>query len=390
MLDWERGVQQLEDNYEKGRKKNLLILQKKKESINKFKEKCSQMDQQDASLMKLLSGMIKDYDSRNEIALQEDKFFYEDISEHEIKYYQIILNWLQPIMKEVNEMLSQLNDFFETSSQHVNDIIRINKRVGKCKTSQNASSDPESCREDDKSVSDIDPRISQQRSCKTVGKPERDIERAHSPYSIALSPKLVSKLTGRPPLPVQRNNPKQSQHMFSTRDAAFHDTIINRNDTKCFNTSEVQGKFTSPGFFKFSEQKETENVKQIIFSCKSKQSDENSIKQKEHDIFDSLTESQSSTCHSMLRPNLPYPVFVSDFSQEKLSHSSDSEEKKLKSITSEKSVSTKSSSIAPVFICSRPKTPPLKTIADQTAKAALIRTMITERLNSCSPVNFSS
>lgn len=33
-----------------------------------------------------------------------------------------------------------------------------------------------------------------------------------------------------------------------------------------------------------------------------------------------------------------------------------------------------------------PQSPPLKTIADQTAKAALIRTLITERLNSCSPV----
>ena len=32
--------------------------------------------------------------------------------------------------------------------------------------------------------------------------------------------------------------------------------------------------------------------------------------------------------------------------------------------------------------------PPIKTIGDQTAKAALIRTLITQRLNSCSPVPY--
>lgn len=38
----------------------------------------------------------------------------------------------------------------------------------------------------------------------------------------------------------------------------------------------------------------------------------------------------------------------------------------------------------------RPLSPSVKNIGDQTAKAALIRTLITERLNSCSPVSWQT
>ena len=382
MFGWEIKIQQLEDNFEKSRKKNQLVLQKKKESIKKFKEKCNKTDQQDPSLLKLLSGMIKDYDSRNEIALQEEKMFYEGITEHEHEFYQITLSWLQPMMREVKEMLKQLDNFFETSQHHVNDIMKLKKHISKCKPSPSASSDHETSKKDDKSVIDNDRGISQQQNDKKLIK--HDEERAHSPYSVALSPKLVSKLAGRPPLPVQKHSPKHPHTTVSAKDSVFHETIINRNAIKCFDISEVQGEFTSPGFLKFPAQSETENQKQIVFNCKSKQLDSKNVK--EHDIFDSLKESQDKSCHSKLGTNLPHPVLVSDFRNTKVMHSSDKEEKNLKSINSESSVSPTS---APVFTHIRPKTPPLKTIADQTAKAALIRTMITERLNSCSPVNFS-
>ena len=384
-MGWKIKVEQLEDNFQKSRNKNQLVLQKKQESIKKFKEKCSEKDQKDPSLLKLLSGMIKDLDSRNDLALQEEKMFYESIAEHEHEYYQITLSWLQPLMKEVQEMLKQLDNFYETSQQHVNDIIKLKKDVGKCKPSPSEGSDHESCKKDDKSVIDNDPSISQQQTCKNVVK--HDEERAHSPYSIALSPKLVSKLTGRPPLPVQKHGPKHMHPTVVAKDPVHYETIINRNAIKCFDISEVQGELTSPRFHKFPEQ--TENEKQIVFNCKSKQLDGKNLKGKEHDILDSLKESQDNSCHLKLRTNLPYPVLVSDFRNTKVIHSSDKDEKNLKSINSEPSVTTKSQTFAPVLAYSRPKTPPLKTIADQTAKAALIRTMITERLNSCSPVNFS-
>ena len=384
MFGWKIKVQQLEDNFKKNRKKNQLVLQKKQESIKKFKEKCSEKDQKDPSLLKLLSGMIKDFDSRNDLALQEEKMFYESIAEHEHEYYQITLSWLQPLMKEVQEMLKQLDNFYETSQQHANDIIKLKKDFGKCKPSPSEGSDHESCKKDDKSVIDNDPSISQQQNCKNVVK--HDEERAHSPYSIALSPKLVSKLTGRPPLPVQKHNPKHINPTVA-KDPVHCETIVNRNVIKCFDISEVQGELTSPRFYKFPEQ--TENEKQIVFNCKSKQLDGNNLKGKEHDIFDSLKESQDNSCHLKVRTNLPHPVLVSDFRNTKVIHSSNKEEKNLKSINSEPSFRTKSPTITPVLTYSRPKTPPLKSIADQTAKAALIRTMITERLNSCSPVNFS-
>ena len=388
LFGWETKIQQLEDSFEKSRNKNQLVLQKKKDSIKKFKEKCNGADQQDPSLLKLLSGMIKDCDSRNDLALQEEKMFYESISEHEHEYYQITLSWLQPMMKEVKEMLKQLDNFFETSQHHVNDIMKLKKHVSKCKPSPSASSDHENCKKDDKSVIDNDLSISQQLNCKNLVK--HDEERAHSPYSIALSPKSVSKLTQRPPLPVQKHSPKHphTTNAVNTKDSVIHETIINRNAIKCFDISEGQGEFTSPGFLKFPTQSGTENEKQIVFNCKSKQLDSKNLKRREHNIFDSLKESQDKSCHSKLETNLPHPVLVSDFRNTKVMHSSDKEEKNLKSINSESSVSTSPTS-APVFTHIRPKTPPLKTIADQTAKAALIRTMITERLNSCSPVNFS-
>merc|ERR1712147_601513 len=82
-LGWKIKVEQLEDNFQKSRNKNQLVLQKKQDSIKKFKEKCSEKDQKDPSLLKLLSGMIKDLDSRNDLALKEEKMFYESIAEHE-------------------------------------------------------------------------------------------------------------------------------------------------------------------------------------------------------------------------------------------------------------------------------------------------------------------
>ena len=60
-------------------------------------------------------------------------------------------------------------------------------------------------------------------------------------------------------------------------------------------------------------------------------------------------------------PALPYPVIAST------------------------TLSTPSRTASPHPVMSVPS-PPIKTIGDQTAKAALIRTLITERLNSCSPV----
>ena len=62
------------------------------------------------------------------------------------------------------------------------------------------------------------------------------------------------------------------------KDLFTNDPIISRNETKCFNINEVQGKFAAPGFLKFPELKESEMARQIVFSCENKE--ENNIRTK--------------------------------------------------------------------------------------------------------------
>ena len=400
---WETDLKHIDNNYEKNRKRTQQVLNKKKESINKFKQKLHDTrDESDLELNKLLSSMMRDFDNRNEAALQEDKIFCEDISNHEQRYYLLVFDWLQPLMTELCALLTQLqetNDF----SKHVNDIRKLDKHAIKSKISSSGS-DPEMCGKVHQSVKDDNLNISTKTTkCNTpVLNEGEEFERSQSPYSVALSPKLISKITKRPPLPCQR--PKNQQSIVSTpsksdeKDLFTNDPIISRNETKCFNINEVQGKFAAPGFLKFPELKESEMARQIVFSCENKE--ENNIRTKVQN-FDASQRGKSNV--SETRTSLPYPVIVPPHRQAAIKpYYSEISEAHIRSMTPQ-CVSTKTSSIpnkklgetshqsaSNISRDSRPMTPPLKSIADQTAKAALIRTLITERLNSCSPVNFNA
>ena len=150
---------------------------------------------------------------------------------------------------------------------------------------------------------------------------EEENERCQSPYSISLSPNLVSKLTKRPPLPCPKN--KQLSSKTCESDSLQNKQIIRRNDTKIL--SENQGKLESPEFFKYPEQKECKLSLQNVF-CNAEAREENIKTESVNSKIDHEMPKNAAANSHFLSPNssLPYPVFVSDNVQVKMTpHSSE-------------------------------------------------------------------
>ena len=91
--------------------------------------------------------------------------------------------------------------------------------------------------------------------------------------------------------------------------------------------------------------------------------------------------------------NLPFPVLVSELSNQ-TKNQVRTKRSEIKEGNSDSINSKPSRPFSPdgnqektvTINQARPLSPSIKNIADQTAKAAFIRTLITERLNSCSPL----
>lgn len=83
--------------------------------------------------------------------------------------------------------------------------------------------------------------------------------------------------------------------------------------------------------------------------------------------------------------SLPFPVLVSEFS-DKSKISEQTKRSEIKAGNCDPNNVKTNRPFNPDRNQARPLSPSIKSIADQTAKAAFIRTLITERLNSCSPL----
>ena len=107
-----------------------------------------------------------------------------------------------------------------------------------------------------------------------------------------------------------------------------------------------------------------------------------------------LTKTPESLC-SGDSPACPVPVRVSDESKKSQTQFKCSQYQTKYADINKKTLelfSLEHRSLSPSGITSsnRPVSPAIKSIGDQTAKAAFIRTLITERLNSCSPVSWQT
>ena len=81
---WASELENIEDSFETSRKKNIQVLKKKRDSIEKLKQKL-QTNQNEPELTKLLAGMIKDYETKSESSFIKDKMYFEEIKRHELK-----------------------------------------------------------------------------------------------------------------------------------------------------------------------------------------------------------------------------------------------------------------------------------------------------------------
>ena len=196
----------------------------------------------------------------------------------------------------------------------------------------------------------------------------------------------VSKLPHRPPLPqsctkIKQNLSKSIDYPKEESTTELGQKTVKRNETINLgnNGNHTNNVASHAEYFRFSEQKECKVGKQIVFNS------QNIARNSSH-------ESEMNTLHSNFvqnNDNLPYPVLNSlkiQDSQQQISETN--AQLTSQAVQSSSPAPKKSCDITPTI--NRPKTPPLKAIGDQTAKAALIRTLITERLNSCSPVSFTS
>ena len=62
--NWASELEDIKDSFETSRKKNIQVLKKKRDSIEKLKQKL-QTNQNEPELTKLLAGMIKDYETKS-------------------------------------------------------------------------------------------------------------------------------------------------------------------------------------------------------------------------------------------------------------------------------------------------------------------------------------
>ena len=349
--EWDLELQQIEQLFDEKKKRTEQILKRKNESMTKLKQKC-QSKSEDHEMNKLLSGMMRDYEKLYQKAVDQDKLFFENISNHEQNFFLMIMEWLQPMMKELIALMNQ-QDFHGQSCKKPNDIINTNKHKEYGDISK-TTSEKSQCSFLDQCQSQIPAH--QNIKC------EIDYERSQSPYSVAISPYTISKLKQRPPLPKQKI--QVTKYTESYNDTDYKNG--NRNDKTFCDYNENQGRITSSGFLKFPVQLQSEKCK-------------NQNKAKEETYNKTQIKRNSEFRHESLSKE-----------QEKLFLlTSDVSGTKSKSITSQ-CVPAKSNADKKIGDQNRPMTPPLKTIADQTAKAALIRTLITERINSCSPVSFNN
>ena len=197
---------------------------------------------------------------------------------------------------------------------------------------------------------------------------------------------LVSKLTQRPPLPQscsknKQNLSKSGENSKEESTTESGQKTVKRNETINLgnNGNHTNIVASHVEYFRFPEQKECKVGKQIVFNS------QNIVGNNSH-------ESEINTLHSNIvqnNGNLPYPVLQSEKIEDSQQSTSETNGKSLYHSVKSPTPTLKKPNDVPPSI-SRPKTPPLKSIGDQTAKAALIRTLITERLNSCSPVSFNN
>ena len=353
--EWDVELQQIDKLFDEKKKRTEQILKRKNDSMTKLKQKC-QSKSEDYEMNKLLSGMMRDYENLYQKSVDQDKMFYENICNHEQNFFLMIMDWLQPMMKEVIALMNQ-QDFHGQLCKKPDEVINTN-RQGKMANVSKTSADSAQRNFQDQQQSQVPGHQNTIRS-------EADCERSQSPYSVAISPYTISKLKQRPPLPKQKV--LGTKYSLSLNDTESKN-LSSRNDKKYCDYNENQGKLTSPGFFEFPVP-----VQQQAEKCKH----QNKAKE----------ETNNKT---KIKRNSEFRYESSSKGQEKLFPlASDISGTKYKSITSQ-CVTAKSNSDKKIDEQNRPMTPPLKTIADQTAKAALIRTLITERINSCSPVSFNN
>lgn len=313
-MEWKEKIKDIHKSHEMSKRRASVILHRKQESIKKLKLKIE--SRTEPELEKLLSSMVKDFDSKTEAAAQEDKKYYEELFKHEQNFYVIIVDWLKPLREQIETLKSKIKTRKNQTNGYRNDetVEKFHKR-------------------------------------QSLLFEDEVVERPQSPYSIILSPETVCKITKRPPLPNPKSILKQTPRNG--------ETVAIRNETKCYDTTETSGEF-----LKFSDLKECEA----------------SLPEKSPHEINGNTKDQNKTTNSQLdTQNVPCPMLQGQNSTPS-SHSSKLDNPMVRNVNV--------TSLEAVTIPLRPKTPPLRSIADQTAKAALIRTMITERLNSCSPVNF--
>ena len=294
----------------------------------------------EVSLKLLLIGMSKDLELKSAERTKQERHHLHILSEHKKNFHILIRTFLQRLLPQTS--MSNLN------SRNINSIVETPNKNPK-----------------------IARNVEHHKEPKRTSHGEEEFERSQSPYSIALVPELDLKITKRPPRPhllshcrtMTPTNTEQSQQSPLTSLPSQGVAGDNERKKEVIKDSSCK----SETFITFPVRGQNEKNLQTTFTVRK---------------VGAATESTDCLCSNS---SLPSPVLVSDESKK-----SQTQFKCYPNETRSSDINNKKNSEFFTVQSSRALSPSIKSVGDQTAKAALIRTLITERLNSCSPLSWQT
>ena len=288
--------------------------------------------------------MSKDLELKSAERTKQERHHLHILSEHKQNFHILIRTFLQRLLHRTSSLGSRSN----LNSRNINSIVETQNKNPK-----------------------IARNVEHHKEPKRTSHGEEEFERSQSPYSIALVPELDLKIKKRPPRPhlqshskiMTQTNTEQSQQSSLT--SLPSQGVAGDNERNKEVIKDSSGK--SETFITFPVRGQTEKNLQATFTVRK---------------VGAATESTDCLCSNS---NLPSPVLVSDESKK-----SQTQFKCSPYETRSSDINNKKNSEFFTVQSSRALSPSIKSIGDQTAKAALIRTLITERLNSCSPLSWQT
>jgi len=375
-MEWKEILDKMERDHDKAFKKRKVLIKKKRESIAKLQKKLK-MGKPEPELKKLCENMVKELETRAEMFAEQEKMSLVELASQERTRYLTLLATLTPILVEEKAMLSQanlLNGVIEKVDEIIADPLKI------LQTSENILTHFNNL---------VGPNVKQEQ--RSILKPLNSSEKANEEnehVTIARPCNLI--VTSRPPLPQSKvgKASKQENTLIKTEDELRkRSSVVDgySNNNNCFdkNQSEVKkkdSKVAKPPLCPVNPSKMRYKVVSPAAPITSSL------------LPPALSSKNTSDTQSSYHPptSLPVPVYtmIPHYPESSISPQQLQPSLKCSRITSHNNANTKvnSSAIQTSRVSSPVGQPPtIRSIGDQTAKAALIRTLITERLNSCSP-----